>query len=58
MADTEKHYLFTDFGDVFLEETTENLKVGNTIKVRGIDWRVIGDSGTSREHHEIYLKEV
>lgn len=58
MVDAEKHYLFTDFGDVPLGETTENLKVGDAVKIGGIKYKVVGDSGTSREYHEIYVTEA
>ncbi len=56
MSNEEKeHYLFTDFGDVFLGKTAENLKIGEITQVKGINYRVVGDSGTSRQYHEIYL---
>ncbi|MDO8575023.1 MAG: hypothetical protein Q7R61_01985 [bacterium] len=58
MIETKKHYLFTDFGDVLIGETDENLKIGDNIKVRDIDYKVVGDSGTSRQYNEIYLERI
>ncbi len=53
----KKHYLFTDFGDALIGETTENLKIGDKVKVNGTNWKVVGDSGTFRQYHEIYVEK-
>ena len=55
--ETGKHYLFTDFGDVFLGEITKDLAVGEIVTVNGVRYKVVGDSGTSRQYHEVYLTE-
>lgn len=57
-ANGKKHYIFTDFGDHFLGETAEDLKAGNTVRIGGADYKVVGDSGDSRQYHEIYVVQA
>ncbi len=49
------HYLISALTDAPLGETTEDLKVGDTITLGGTLYKVVDDSGTSRPYHEIYL---
>lgn len=58
MSGKQEHFLFTDFGDVFLGKTTDELKKGEVIKIKGITYKVVGDSGDLRKFHEIYLSEA
>ena len=57
-ANGTKHYIFTDSGDHFLGETDENLKAGETVRIGGVNYKVVGDSGGSRQYHEIYVVQA
>lgn len=57
-ANGKKHYIFTDFGDVLLGETAEDLKAGETLSIGGVNYKVVGDSGDSRQFHEIYVVQA
>lgn len=58
MESKGEHFLFMAFGDVFLGKTTGKLNVGDFVTVNGVQYKVVGDSGNSRQFHEVYVERV